>query len=712
MSLIAATMPEDLAGQTAWLEKALASRSLGRLVAELHAFHGPGPAVAPTLDALLGANLPRFLARGLAGLSAAQLRGLLTCPRLLLELHERILMEGGPYWEGLLLRDDDLPKAVARGRQRLAASLAPPHFVPARRPNWTLLIALACLATAVAVFLVFRSWGSPASEPPSEQPAPPGEGKKYAFLVACSGYSAGEFRKLPGTVAEMKAFREVLLRTGFAAEDIVFLHDGAEARYLPEQRKIVKEFGLLLKRLGTSDELVVALDGHGLKFKGEQATYFVPTDGELKAPGTLVPMDGDRGLLAMLGDCKAGRKAILVNACRADPLDKADFAARSALLDDKGEAEVPAGVAALYSCGPGELSYQYPEAGKEGVAGRSLFYHHVIQAWDGAYSKGKPVTLEEVFREVRARASKEAADRFGKPQVPQVRGGGGWVVNPKREFLDQQIVNGIGLKLVRIPSGEFMMGSDRKIDAGSFASEWPRHAVKITRPFHLGVHEVTQGQFLKVMGYTSFFSTDGTGRKGVEYHHTSLPAGGKGSVAGWPSTDDLPVENVTWDEAVEFCAKLAALPEEKAAGRSYRLPTEAEWEYACRGGATSYEPYHFGRQLNGRQANCDGKRPWGTKTKGPSLGRTTTVGAYPANAWGLHDMHGNVWEWCADWYTPAGYASGAKTDPRGPESGAEHTIRGGGWTQDARGCRSAARFGAPNLPYKDRGFRVVLVPVS
>jgi formylglycine-generating enzyme required for sulfatase activity len=227
-----------------------------------------------------------------------------------------------------------------------------------------------------------------------------------------------------------------------------------------------------------------------------------------------------------------------------------------------------------------------------------------------------------------------------------------------------EILNSLGMKLVRIPAGKFLMGSPAN-EPDRYDDEGPQHEVEISQSFYVGVYEVTQEEYQKVMGTNpSWFSAQG---------------GGKDQVAN-QDTRRFPVENVSWNDAVEFCRKLSDLPDEKRAGRVYHLPTEAEWEYACRGGARSSEPFHFGKTLSTDQANIDSR-----------LGRTAAVGSYPANGYGLHDMHGNVWEWCQDWR--GNYPGGFVKDPTGPENGTSRVLRGGSWFGEPRDARSAYRLG-------------------
>ena len=255
---------------------------------------------------------------------------------------------------------------------------------------------------------------------------------------------------------------------------------------------------------------------------------------------------------------------------------------------------------------------------------------------------------------------------------------------------DKTITNSIGMKLTRIPAGEFLMGS-ADTDPGARDDEKPQHRVRITKSFYMGVYEVTQGEYTEVMHTNpSSFSRAGLLKDAP------------------PDLDcsQLPVENVTWYAAVEFCRRLSESAPEKQAGRVYRLPTEAEWEYACRAGSTTV--FHYGNTLTATQANFNGKNPFGNAGTGPFLNRTAAVGSYEPNQFGLFDMHGNLHEWCRDRFDRDYYRTSQEKDPPGPQTGTSRVIRGGDWYSDARDCRSAFRYAdLPEGLFYALGMRVV-----
>ena len=240
---------------------------------------------------------------------------------------------------------------------------------------------------------------------------------------------------------------------------------------------------------------------------------------------------------------------------------------------------------------------------------------------------------------------------------------------------DQQMTNSLGMKLVPIAKGKLQMGSLFREEGYRLAEQ--RHEVTLTRDYYLGAFEVTQAQFLKLMG--------------------TNPSQFQGDQIDNADSSNHPVDRVSWEDAVEFCNRLSALPEEKAAGRVYRLPTEAEWEHACRAG--SHAPFSFG----GLELSDD--HAWFASN---GQGKSHPVGKKDPNAWGLHDMHGNVMEWCSDW--AGDYPEGAVSDPTGPKEGSTRMIRGGAWLTPAMLGRSGDRaFHFPPDTRSDYvGFRVAL----
>jgi formylglycine-generating enzyme required for sulfatase activity len=231
--------------------------------------------------------------------------------------------------------------------------------------------------------------------------------------------------------------------------------------------------------------------------------------------------------------------------------------------------------------------------------------------------------------------------------------------------IDLDLGGGVTLALTLITAGKFMMGSPDS-EKGHLDGEGPQHKVTLSKPFYMGVTEVTQAQYQAIMG--------------------TNPSKFKGATN--------PVEQVDWDDATEFCKKLS-----EKTRQGVRLPTEAEWEYACRAGTATVFSF-------GDADSALGDYAW----YGANSGETThPVGQKKPNAWGLYDMHGNVWEWCADW--TGSYPNGAVTDPQGAAFGNRRVLRGGCWYFDPRYCRAAFRHRYdPFIRLFNLGFRVV-VPV-
>jgi formylglycine-generating enzyme required for sulfatase activity len=239
---------------------------------------------------------------------------------------------------------------------------------------------------------------------------------------------------------------------------------------------------------------------------------------------------------------------------------------------------------------------------------------------------------------------------------------------------------------VRIEGGTFTMGSPTsEVNHGDSEAQ---HRVTVSG-FYMGQYEVTQSEYETIIG--------------------SNPSSFKGG--------SLPVENVSWFDAVFYCNQRSAreglTPAYTINGENvtwnrnangYRLPTEAEWEYGCRAGTTT--PFSTGYNITTSQANYDGNYPYNNNAKGSYREKTTNVGSFSSNPWGLYDMYGNVWEWCWDWY--GGYSMADQTDPSGAASGSDRVLRGGCWYNYAPHLRSANRgFDSPSSRSDNRGFRVV-----
>ena len=304
--------------------------------------------------------------------------------------------------------------------------------------------------------------------------------------------------------------------------------------------------------------------------------------------------------------------------------------------------------------------------------------------------------------------------------------------------MEASIQNTLGMKFALIPAGEFTMGSDESAESlarsypqyerkrlQDLRDEGPAHKVSISRAFYLGQHEVTVGQFrrfLEASGYQPESIADGTGGYGYnpDYDPAKSARGdafeGRDQKYSWrnpgfPQGDDHPVVNITWNDAVAMCKWLS-----QTEGKTYRLPTEAEWEYAARAGTKTH--YYTGDDPQSllKAANvfdADSAKNWSKWAAYALAGHdgyafTSPVGSFMPNAYGLYDIHGNAWEWTADWHDDHYYANSPRKDPQGPATGNVRVRRGGSWHTWSFYARSSYRnWNAPDTRYTLVGMRLL-----
>jgi formylglycine-generating enzyme required for sulfatase activity len=263
----------------------------------------------------------------------------------------------------------------------------------------------------------------------------------------------------------------------------------------------------------------------------------------------------------------------------------------------------------------------------------------------------------------------------------------------EKKELDKTFTNSIGMEFVLIPAGKYLMGSPPG-EPGREAQEGPQREVQISKPFYMGKYEVKISEFREFVKATQY-KTDAE-RNGGAYVPVKEKWERKEGVhwmnPGISQKDDHPVVCLAWSDAVEYGKWLS-----QKTGHSYRLPTEAEWEYACRAGGQ--QAYSFGSDA--RELSRYG---WYGENSG---GKTRPVGQKRPNGWGLFDMHGNVWEWCQDWY--AAYPAGTAIDPGGPLRGSVRVHQGGGWASPEKFSRSAVRRNGFGGSFRV-GFRLVRIP--
>ena len=543
-------------------------------------------------------------------------------------------------------------------------------------------------------------------------------GRQYALLVGVRNYNKDQLRSLRFTESDVSDLAQILRDAGYKRVVLMTQTEAAakgDNELLPESDRIRRQLKAILDDRKPGDTVLVAFSGHGVQFRNDAASYFCPMDTRLDDAKTLVSL---AEVYQALQACEAGTKVLLVDACRNDPEAALAKAVERIKLESvtRPQAErPPGGVAALFSCSEGQKSYESEKLG------HGVFFHYIIEGLrGGAANKKGEVTLQGltayVTDEVPDAVKEVSTDARQRPQqVGDLSGPTPLVTVGERD----EIGNTVGMKFKRIRSGRFLMGSPK--DEDGHGDDEPQHEVEITKPFYVGVCPVTVGQFrtfVQDARHTTAAELDGQGW-GYDASTRKLTTGKKYTWKdpGFAQTDAHPVVNVTWSDAVAFCAWLS-----KKEGKTYTLPTEAEWEYACRAGTTTrFWCGDADGSLEGHaniadtalrdRLDADFASSFTFASRDDHFPFTSPVGSFKANPWGLYDMHGNVWQWCADGYGADSYRTGGKIDPKGPNDGDSRVLRGGSWGSDPKVCRSANRnAGAVGDRHVSIGFRVVLHP--
>lgn len=515
---------------------------------------------------------------------------------------------------------------------------------------------------------------------------------RRALLVGVDNYL--NVPKLRFCGADMRSLAKRLENSGFPKANILTLHDAsAAAEVRPSKANIERELEAVLRSRVPGDLVLIAFSGHGQKI-GPQS-YLCPSDARWGEPATLISLDG---IYQRMQDCPAGMKLMLVDACRNDPRPNSEKGATGPALEFATALAPPPGIVLLQSCSAGEISREAEEFG------HGVFMHFVLQGLQGSADADRNgrVSLSELYGYAARSTQGYVKQAFDSKQTPSIRGdfsefeladvGVPTSISPTQAgpTTPNQYVNAIGMKMVLIPAGQFIMGSPSSGESAR-ANEKPAHLVKITDPFYLSACEVTRGQFRQFVseaGYRTLAER--------ERDRTSLLAEKPRTWLdpGIDQSDDHPVVCVTWEDAQAFCAWLS-----RRFARRHRLPTEAEWEYAARAGG--------GSDATPSPDDLDRSAWYFANTPD---GRTHPVAQKAPNPWGLCDMLGNASEWCADWYGDDYYARSPQEDPFGPDRG-DYRVARGGWfhAASAASCRPAVRFGhKPSACYNALGFRVAM----
>lgn len=564
--------------------------------------------------------------------------------------------------------------------------------------------------------------------------------KKVALLVGVNRYDKRGLSDKPLDHAERDVERlaEELKKHDFKVRLMTAKAKGAERATFANIHTALDE---MLEDVNAEDIVLIGFAGHGTQLslpdkdgREKEDAFFCPADAILGKRETLISLTG---LVDILGR-RGGINLVMVDACRDDP---SPSRSTRSIKGNELDGKLPSKTAMIFSCSANQQAFETKQAG----GGHGVFFYHVLKGIQGEASdrKGRikwsrlveylqenvnvkakewfpnrakyafrgnlqnphaisnlnvvPILASvKISRDIKTETS-ETSMRITNSitnSIPKVKTKPTLLVAPfnklqsdqKRKdwagFIGKKTVesNKLGMKLNLIPAGEFTMGSESayvlankfNTKAKNFENETPQHKVQLLKPFYISATEVTQKQWSDVM-------------------HTS-PWSGKSDIA---VSDNLPAIYISYSQAQQFVQSLSRME-----GAKYRLPTEAEWEYSCRAGSTTL--YCFGD-------NPDELLSYGWFKQNGSY--THRVGLRKSNNFDLFDMHGNVWEWCSDWFDENYYEKSPKADPSGPNNGTARILRGGSAYEDSGYCRSAIRNRfSTEFKYKRNGLRVVMVP--
>jgi formylglycine-generating enzyme required for sulfatase activity len=497
---------------------------------------------------------------------------------------------------------------------------------------------------------------------------------RHALVIGNANYPS-PIEKLPNAINDTNDISAALKKLGY---EVVLKQNLKDS----DMDKEVDAFIARLKN-NRNSEGFFWYAGHAINEKGEG--YLLPLDVDMGSITRVIKTSlSVTSLSKKLDDIHNKANVLVLDACRTPPKIKDEENEKGRGMGDETYRvlntvpHVPE-LIVIYSTAPGTKA-------SDGAAGKrnSPFTEAFLKNINAA----EPLTV------VASRITRETLNLTKQQQRPYISGS----ITDEYYSLNPAPVP---VNMVRIEGGTFTMGSPSS--EAERDSDEIQHRVTVST-FYMSKYQVTQAEYETVM------------KKNPSYF--------KGP--------NLPVENVSWYNAVEYCNALSQreglapaytidksrsdpnnkneydefewLVTRNPNASGYRLPTEAEWEYACRAGTTT--PFNTGNNITTSQANYDGNYPYNNNAKGTYLEKTTPVGSFAANQWGLHDMHGNVWEWCWDWY--GDYQSGTQTNPPGAVSGADRVMRGGSWSNYAGYIRSAFRDNiTPSFRSSDVGFRLV-----